>query len=175
MTTAPTLTGQDIGQAEKATRAVLDSLLARTGTTFHRWVALNLTATGGGRMERDAVVRRMAFGLKIEEAAASAAVGELVELGLTTANGGEIVLTPVGTARFEQIRDGIAAITERLYGGLPVEDLVTARRVLAAVTERANAELARLNASRGPARAQDRPGAASPPPGPGAGGPGGDR
>ncbi|HZV48788.1 MAG TPA: MarR family transcriptional regulator [Candidatus Dormibacteraeota bacterium] len=148
MTTAPTLTGQDIGQAEKATRAVLDTLLARTATTFHRWVALNLTATGGGRVERGAVVRRMAFALKIEQAAASAAVDELVELGLAAASGDQIVLTPAGTARFEEIRDGIAVITERLYGGLPVEDLVTAHRVLAVVTERANAELARLGATR---------------------------
>jgi hypothetical protein len=55
---------------------------------------------------------------------------------------GDVTLTPAGTARFEEIRDGIAEITRRLYGGIPTEDLVVARRVLAAVTERANAELA---------------------------------
>jgi len=40
------------------------------------------------------------------------------------------------------LRSGIDRITERLYADLPVDDLVTARRVLAIVTERANAELA---------------------------------
>jgi hypothetical protein len=37
MTDTPTLTGQDIGQAENAVRAVFDALLAETGTTFHQW------------------------------------------------------------------------------------------------------------------------------------------
>ena len=39
----PTLTGQDIGQAERATRALLDAVLAETETTFHQSVVLNLT------------------------------------------------------------------------------------------------------------------------------------
>jgi hypothetical protein len=41
----------------------------------------------------------------------------------------------------EEIRAGSAAIVERLYVGLPIEDQLTTRRILAAVTERANAEL----------------------------------
>jgi hypothetical protein len=42
MTQTPTLTSQDIGQAEKATRAVLGRFLAQTGTGFHGWVILNV-------------------------------------------------------------------------------------------------------------------------------------
>jgi hypothetical protein len=49
---------------------------------------------------------------------------------------------PAGSARFSEIRDGIAQITGRLYGGFPAADLAVAHRVLAAVTERANAVLA---------------------------------
>ena len=48
----PPLNGQDIGQAEHATRAVLDRLLARTGTQFRGWVILNLLAAGGGTARR---------------------------------------------------------------------------------------------------------------------------
>jgi len=55
----------------------------------------------------------------------------------------ELSLTPAGTGRFQQVQDGIKQITQRLYRDLPPEDLATAHRVLATVTERANAELAR--------------------------------
>ena len=51
--TGPTLNGRDIGQAEHATRAVLDRLLARTGTQFHGWVIINLLAASGGALGED--------------------------------------------------------------------------------------------------------------------------
>lgn len=41
-----------------------------------------------------------------------------------------------------------AEIVQRLWGDLPAGDLATAGRVLAIVTERANAELARLRHDR---------------------------
>jgi hypothetical protein len=52
------------------------------------------------------------------------------------------VLTSSGSAVFDQINAGVRQVTERLYGDIAVGDLVTARRVLAIVTERANAMLA---------------------------------
>lgn len=58
------------------------------------------------------------------------------------ATGSQIALTPAGTARLQQVRAGVGQITQRLYGGLPAEDLATAHRVLATVTGRANAVLA---------------------------------
>ena len=145
MTQTPALTGQDIGQAEKATRAVLDRLLARTGTGFHGWVALNLLATTGPELAESDLAGRMVHGLKISETAARATLGELAGSNLiarTAEPAPQVTLTPAGSARYGQIRDGIAQITERLYGGLPAADLAAAHRVLAAVTERANAVLA---------------------------------
>jgi hypothetical protein len=41
-----------------------------------------------------------------------------------------------------RISAAIAQITQRLWGDLPAEDLATAGRVLAIITERANAKLA---------------------------------
>ena len=138
----PTLTGQDIGQAEKATRAVLNRLLARTGTGFHGWVILNVLGTNGSALAQAELVSRVVDGLKIEEPAVHAALAGLVDQGLVSRVDAGLALTAAGAARFQEVREGIGEITRRLYGGLPTEDLVTARRVLAAVTERANAELA---------------------------------
>ena len=145
--TGPTLNGRDIGQAEHATRAVLDRLLARTGIQFHGWVIINQLAAGGGTLGEDELTGRITHGLKIGEDAVHAAAAELAWQGLIgrePAAGGEtrVTLTPAGTARFEQIQGGIGQVTQRLYGGLPESDLAIAHRVLATVTERANAELA---------------------------------
>jgi hypothetical protein len=54
-------------------------------------------------------------------------------------------VTVTATARrlHSQIGATIAGITQRLWGDLPADDLATAGRVLAIITERANAELAR--------------------------------
>ena len=150
----PALNGQDIGQAEHATRAVLDRLLARTGTQFHGWVIVNLLATGGGAMDEEELTGRITHGLKIGEDAAHAAAAELAWPGLISrgpaAGGGtQVALTPAGTARFEQIQGGIGQVAQRLYGGLPQSDLAIAHRVLATVTERANAELAGAESATG--------------------------
>ena len=45
--------------------------------------------------------------------------------------------------RWRGVLLAIAGITQRLWGDLPAEDLATAGRVLAIITDRANAELAR--------------------------------
>src|SRR5262249_31549781 len=142
--TTPPLSGLEIGVAANATRALLDALLVETGTGFHHWVMLNFTGTAGGSVPRDAAVDRMVSALKIDTAEASAAVEEAITAGLVAADGDRLVLTPAGGARFEKIRAGTAAIVQRLYGDIPVDDQLTTRRVLATVTERANAELARV-------------------------------
>jgi DNA-binding MarR family transcriptional regulator len=143
MSDTPTLTGQDIGQAALATRAVLDVLLAESGTTFHQSVALNLLANAPSA-EQDGLVRQLSHGLKIDPSTAVGVVDGLAAEGLVARSGhpANLTLTPTGDARHRQIRHGIDQITERLYGDLPHEDLATAHRILAIVTERANAELA---------------------------------
>jgi DNA-binding MarR family transcriptional regulator len=147
MTQTPTLNGQDIGRAQKAIGAVLDRLLAETGTTFRSWVILNVLAANGPALDQEELVGRVAVGLKIDELTVRADLAELASQGLissapSSATSPVSALTPAGSTRVGQVQEGIAAITQRLYGGLPAEDLITARRVLAAVTDRANAELA---------------------------------
>jgi len=141
MPETPPLTGQQIGEAENAIRAVLDELLAETGTTFHQWVALRVLAATDSGLEPDRLVARMASGLKVEPSFVLGAIGQLEAEELVSA--AEVVaLTDAGRARHRRIQEGVDRITRRLYGELPVDDLVTTRRVLAIVTERANALLA---------------------------------
>jgi DNA-binding MarR family transcriptional regulator len=146
MTQTPTLTGQDIGRAHHATRAVLERRLAATGTPFEAWIVLNIVGDNGPEIEVDDVVRRVVLGLKITETAVQQILSGLLGQGLisrtTSGPSPRVALTEVGTARFDDIRGSIAQITERLYGGLPAEDLAVAHRLLVTVTERANAELA---------------------------------
>lgn len=139
-----TLNGQLIGQAQAATRAMLDELLASTETPFHRWVTLNLLATAGGRQARDALVERMHHGLKIDRAAAVAAVDETVATGFAELDDQQhVTITPQGDTCFRRVRDGVDSITERLYADLPAADVAAAARVLTIVTERANTAITR--------------------------------
>ena len=125
------MNGQIIGQAERATRAVLDVLLADNDTSFEQWVALNLAATGS---TRDEIIARMTTVLRLDRST--------VDGLLTAPFFADGDLTDAGRERYQRIADGLAVITARLYGGIPAEDLATAARVLTTVTDRANAELA---------------------------------
>ncbi len=140
MTQPATLNGQVIGQAERATRAVLEVLLAEAGTTFTEWVALNLVATQGDTAI-DSLVEQLVTGLRIADSEARAAIDDLVRAALITVSD-EVRLTADGRPRYQRISDGIAEITRRLYHDLPHDDLVVARRVLETLTQRARAELA---------------------------------
>ncbi len=140
--TAPTLTGQDIGAASRATGALFQRVLAGTGTEFNGWVMLNALATNGSSLPREDLVNRVVHGLKIEAGQAADSLDRIVHSGLVTDVDGAVALTDAGTGRYKEISEGAAAISRRLYGDLPAEDLAAAHRVLVEVTERANAELA---------------------------------
>jgi DNA-binding MarR family transcriptional regulator len=141
MTSQPALTGQDIGATELALRALLDRLLAQHATTFPQWVVLATTGTPG-RVSSALVNQRLVGTLKLDQTQAASTLAELVDGGLVASDGDNLTLTPTGVEHFEHIRDGVAAITDRIYGGLPVDDLLTTRRILTVVRERADAELA---------------------------------
>jgi len=141
MTNPPTLSGQDIGQAARATNALLETLLTDAGLPFNTWVALNVLVTTGPQ-PRAALVQRLTHGLKIAADVAQAAVDELVSRHYASENAPGLQIADAGTALHGRIRAGIDGITERLYGDLPAGDLATTRRILGIVIERANAELA---------------------------------
>jgi DNA-binding MarR family transcriptional regulator len=138
---------QAIGQTEKALGAILDRQLAGTGLTERQWVTLSVTATLGSTLTRAQLLGRVAGVFKIDQAGAQELVSQLVDAGLVGETTDDrrpgIQASEQGSQLFASVRGSIAEITERLWGDLPAADLETAGRVLAAVLERANAELAR--------------------------------
>jgi hypothetical protein len=136
-----TLTGQDIGQAHHATRAVLERVLTAAGLGFKEWVVVNTLGGNDSGMTTDDVSARVGHGLKITEDAARIVLTGVQDRDLVTRPPGRLELTTAGALLFQRVTEAIAGITERLYGGLPAEELVIAHRLLATVTARANAEL----------------------------------
>lgn len=169
MTDAPTLTGQDIGEAAAATRRVLDRLLAANHVTFPGWLVLNSLAIDGPTLERHDLDARLALAPGAPSVAD--ALGDLTAAGLVVTSAddagrppagaddvggrgqgagqpppggvpaGAVTLTAAGAERTASVRRGIQQASQRLYGSLPAEDLATTHRILAAVTARANADV----------------------------------
>ena len=146
MSTYPTLSTRVIGQAEKTLEAILGRQLAGTGLTEPRWVILTLAVAGGGTAGRDQFTRRVADALKISETEARAHIAGMVTARQLQVTGDARAVTATRAAHqlHSRILTAIAGITQRLWGDLPAGDLATAGRVLAIITERANAELARV-------------------------------
>ncbi|WP_042421152.1 winged helix DNA-binding protein [Streptacidiphilus anmyonensis] len=146
-TPTPTLNGQVIGQAHLATRALLVPVLDRSHTTFEQSAVLNALAGGEESADRAQLTDQMAGNLKTTDSAVADVIAGLAASALLEQVPGDdsrLRLTDAGRARNRQIRDAVDALTQRLYGDIPAEDLATAGRVLALVTARANAELAAL-------------------------------
>jgi DNA-binding MarR family transcriptional regulator len=145
MTTTPALTGRDIGQAAKATGALLDRLLAEAGISFPEWTVL-FTLDGAGPLSRGELVQRQVHGLKIPVAEAQATVDGMRSSGLLApaGDGDDPALEPTeaGEAVFRPVRQAVSRLTEELYGDLPPADLEATHRTLEEVTRRANAHLA---------------------------------
>jgi DNA-binding MarR family transcriptional regulator len=145
MSTTPTFGTPVIGQTEKALNAILGRQLAGTGLSEPQWVTLTMTLAGGGTVDRDQLVGRVADVLKVSEAEAKARITELAAAQLLQASGDDgstVELTDAGQRLHGEIRTAVTQITQRLWGDLPAGDLATAGRVLSTVLARANAELA---------------------------------
>ncbi|KUL36834.1 hypothetical protein ADL22_23295 [Streptomyces sp. NRRL F-4489] len=144
-TTAPTVNGRVIALAHHAGRALVEGVMARYGATFHQSVTLRAVVTAGGHIGRAELVADVTGSLKIDESAVRGAIdeltaGKLLEEDLAEAS--RLRLTDAGRELCEKSAAETAEISTRLYAGISAEDLATAGRVLALVTERANAELA---------------------------------
>ncbi|KOU56974.1 hypothetical protein ADK57_40310 [Streptomyces sp. MMG1533] len=143
-TTAPTVGGRTIGLAHYAGRAVLENVLARYGLVFQQGVTLRLVAVADGPVERDGLVAQVVDSLKTEAADAHGVVDELAAKHLVTIDGPKVLITEAGRDLYVETSTETGKISARIYAGIPAEDLAIAGRVLALVTERANAELAAL-------------------------------
>jgi hypothetical protein len=143
MSPTPPLT-QYIGRTERTLRALMDEVLAGTGGTFHQWVALNFTASGGDSIDRGQLIAQLANAVRIDPTAAEATITEMTdERLLQTASGSLVAFSDAGRERYARTRAAIDETTAPLFADIPADDMATARRVLTTVAERADTQLAR--------------------------------
>lgn len=144
-TTAPAADARVLGLAHYAARAVLESVLDRHGATFQQQITLRLVVVAGQPVEREALVTQVVGALKVDPAEARGVITELGAKGLITVDGSDVRVTDAGGDFYTRVSAETGEISARIWGGIPAEDLAAAGRVLATVTERADAELAALS------------------------------
>ncbi|RCG33140.1 hypothetical protein DQ384_01490 [Sphaerisporangium album] len=132
------MTGQDIGEAQGAVRALLDAVLARTGNTSEQWIALRVLASRGPMESAQAFADFMAGQpqLALDVADAAELLKGLQARGLVTEDSPR--LTPAGEALNAELAEAVGPTTTTLYSAIDPADLATARNVLMQVIERAN-------------------------------------
>ncbi|MFE7841779.1 MarR family transcriptional regulator [Streptomyces sp. NPDC057474] len=146
-TTAPPVNSRVVALAHYASRAVLESVLTGYGLTFQQSVTLRVVAVADEPVDRDRIVGQVVGYLKVEEADIQAVVEELISAKLVEtdpAQPSRLRVTDAGQESFTRSAAETAPISARIYAGIPAEDLAATGRVLALVTERANAELAAM-------------------------------
>ncbi|MGZ4165819.1 MAG: MarR family transcriptional regulator [Solirubrobacteraceae bacterium] len=149
MATEITFTPQVLGEAEKALNAILVRELAGPGLSEHQWITLQLVTAAGGAVARDELVGRLDGALKRGMPDAQARVDELLAAGLlqSAEPDGQVRVTETGREVHARVRDSVTAITQRLWGDLPGDDLAATGRTLATILARANAEFVTAGAA----------------------------
>jgi DNA-binding MarR family transcriptional regulator len=145
MSQAPTLTGQDVGEAEGALNGLLERVLAGTNAGLNRteYIVLRVLAVRGPAQSpaalRDYLADQPQLGL--DRSSAARLLDGLESRGLITGGRsdgpGPTQLTSAGAALNATLADAVRTVTMRLYADLDQGDLEAAHRVLAEVTERA--------------------------------------
>ncbi|MEZ3178605.1 MarR family transcriptional regulator [Streptomyces pimonensis] len=144
--TAPVADTRALGLAHYAARGVLEHFLARHGLTFQQQITLRAAVAADTPWTPDDLVARVRDDLKADPADVRAALGALLERRLLVVDGAHLRPTEAGRELTAAVGAESAPVTARIWGGIPAEDLAAAGRVLALVTERADAELAALTA-----------------------------
>lgn len=169
VSSTPPLT-RDIGEAERALRALLERQLAPARLSFPAWTVLVFLESAAPQTQAALVQRQLDGHVAPTRAAAQATIDHLFAAGLltfadvsaaSTPGGGPVaaelrplVRTPAGDAVFRPVRDAVARVTRSLFGDLPVNDLEATRRTLGEVARRAHALLAADGAAAAPGSAE---------------------
>jgi len=142
-TVAQPVTGQDINLAARATRKALELLLAEQGTAFPPLAAMNVIASRGALLSREAVVRTLANALDVDPQSVQTIVHGLQTRGLVRPTPDDhFELTAAGAAEHARLTTITGGLTRQLYRDFSPEDLATTRRVLVTLTERAEQHVA---------------------------------
>ncbi|MFB8026788.1 MarR family transcriptional regulator [Streptomyces sp. NPDC056465] len=140
--TAPAADAQILGLAHYAARGVLERVLARHGATFLQQITLRAAATAEVPPTPDGLVTQVRGTLKADPADIRITLDELLAEGLLIEDGARVRPSDAGRELLAVVAAEVAPASARIWGGIPAEDLAAAGRVLALVTERAEAELA---------------------------------
>ncbi|MEU3266691.1 MarR family transcriptional regulator [Streptomyces bacillaris] len=144
--TAPAADARDLALAHYAARGVLETVLARHGITFEQQVTLRAAITADTPQTPDGLLARVQESLKAAPAGIRTTIDHLRSERLLVADGPHLRPTDAGRELLAAVSAETAPLSARIWGGIPAEDLAATGRVLALVTERANAELAALTA-----------------------------
>ncbi|MFD5421656.1 MarR family transcriptional regulator [Streptomyces sp. NPDC127069] len=139
--TAPVADARILGLAHYAARGVLEHVLARHGLTFTQQIALRAAVTADAPQTPHDLITQIHGSLKADPADIRVTLDELLARQLLAADGAHLRPTDAGCELLTSVGADTAPISARVWGGIPAEDLAAAGRVLALVTERANAEL----------------------------------
>ncbi|NUP33790.1 MAG: winged helix DNA-binding protein [Streptomycetaceae bacterium] len=144
--TAPAADARVLALAHYAARGVLEHVLTRHGITFQQQITLRDAVAATTPRTPDELVAQVCGSLKADPAAIHTTLGELLAKGLLVESGAHVVPTDAGRALIAAAAADTAPVSARIWGDIPADDLAAAGRVLALVNQRANAELAALNA-----------------------------
>ncbi|WP_327351076.1 MarR family winged helix-turn-helix transcriptional regulator [Streptomyces sp. NBC_01304] len=142
---AATTNGRAIALAHYSARALLERVLTSHGITFEQSVTLRAVVAAGESIGFEALVGDVTGSLKADAPVVRGVIEELITAKLLQedpAQASPVRLTDAGRELYERTSAESAEISARLYADIPEEDLAVAGRVLALLTERANAALA---------------------------------
>jgi MarR family transcriptional regulator for hemolysin len=132
------LAGQ-INVAARATRGLLDAVLAQAGTTFSSWTVLAALSARGPAIQRDLAASLKMIGPSIVER-----IDQLESAGLVNRSpvpgdrrASLVELTSDGTALIARLQGVMRSTEDALTSGLDPDEVEVTRRVLAQVAERA--------------------------------------
>jgi DNA-binding MarR family transcriptional regulator len=140
MTKPPASFGQTLAYAERTLTATLRRHLAERGTAPETWYALQLIATRGPQLDREALSQDLEGSRTLTASSTRELLARLAAEGLIHGDG-QIDLTPEGEALHRSLREYIAGPTAQLLGQFDSGDVETTIRTLQAITERAEEEL----------------------------------
>jgi DNA-binding MarR family transcriptional regulator len=136
MTTPTVSFGQTLAFAERTLSAGLRQHLAECEITPETWYALQLVATRGPGLAREALTTDLAGSRTLNADSTRELLARLEAEGLIRGDA-EVDLTPDGEALHRSLREYIAGPTAELLGQFDPDDIQTTMRTLQAITDRA--------------------------------------
>ncbi len=146
MTTPPAIYGQ-FGQAlafaERTLTAILHEHLAQRGTKPETWYALQLIATRGPGLSRQALSRDLEGSRNVAAASVPGLLAQLEAGGLISGDA-HLDLTTEGEALHRSLREYVGGPAARLLSQFDIHDIETTVRTVQAITRRAAEEASAL-------------------------------